>query len=389
MSVFRCSLFLFILSGVFCSAQNAIHNYGSIKIHEGVAVGFHLNLINDGALDGNQGLIGFYADNTALTISGLRSPTFFDTEIAVEDNLFLEIPINVTNNGSFILGNINTPRQRSDIYLNFAESAFYVGDRNFSKVDGYVGSTNQNTFTFPIGDINRLRPLSVSIQTQSSLTKCAYFNEDPNTPINFSGSYDTTVTADDVIGVSTQEFWRLEGDTPLMATLTWDAGSAINLLGERLEDLKVVGWSKIESRWVNLGNTAVEGEFSSGVITSDPFTPNDYEIITFGGNDDALQVLETIDLDNYFLTPNNDGTNDFLVIDGLENSPNNVLNIYNRYGVLVYSKTNYQNEFDGTSNRNLVIARDNKLAPGIYFYIITLIDLRIKHQGYIYLSTVQ
>jgi len=363
-----------------------MHNYGTIKIHSGVAVGFHLNLVNDGTLDGNQGLIGFYAENTSLTISGLNSPTFFDTEIAVENDLFIEVPINLINNGNFILGNINTPRQRSDIYLNFAESAFYVGDRNLSKVNGFAGSTNQNIFTFPIGDSNRLRPLSIRLETQSSLTKCAYFNEDPNAPINFSGSYNTNERDEDVLGVSTQEFWRLEGDNPLSATLTWDAGSAINLLGERFEDLKVVGWSKAESKWVNLGNTAVEGSFASGSITSDIFIPNDYVIITLGGNDDALETLTTIELDNYFMTPNNDGTNDFLVIDGLENSPNNVLNIYNRYGVLVYSKTNYQNEFDGTSNRKRAIARDAKLESGIYFYIITLIDLRLKHQGYLYIA---
>ncbi|NNC60938.1 MAG: gliding motility-associated C-terminal domain-containing protein, partial [Eudoraea sp.] len=85
-------------------------------------------------------------------------------------------------------------------------------------------------------------------------------------------------------------------------------------------------------------------------------------------------------------TPNGDGANDILVLDGIENSPNNVLEIFNRYGVLVYSQANYQNDFDGLSNRESVVKRGTGLASGIYFYIITMHDLRQKHQGYLYIS---
>ncbi|NNE01589.1 MAG: gliding motility-associated C-terminal domain-containing protein, partial [Eudoraea sp.] len=114
--------------------------------------------------------------------------------------------------------------------------------------------------------------------------------------------------------------------------------------------------------------------------------PNDYEIITIGGNDSDLETYSTIDLDNYFMTPNGDGQNDILELDGVEESPNNLLQIFDRYGVLVYSKNNYQNEFNGRSNRETVVTRDSGLPSGIYFYIITMNDLRQKHQGYLYIS---
>jgi gliding motility-associated-like protein len=153
-----------------------------------------------------------------------------------------------------------------------------------------------------------------------------------------------------------------------------------------MSDLKVVGWSKTANHWVNLGNTAVEGGMAYGSITSETFVPNEYEIITIGGNDDNLETFTTIDLDNYFMTPNGDGQNDVLALEGIEASPNNQIEIFDRYGVLVYSKNNYQNDFNGQSNRDSAIKRGSGLASGIYFYIITMHDLRQKHQGYLYIS---
>jgi gliding motility-associated-like protein len=157
-------------------------------------------------------------------------------------------------------------------------------------------------------------------------------------------------------------------------------------LGEYLNDLKVVGWSKTENQWVNLGNSAVEGGMGYGSVTSEIVVPNDYELFTIGGNDSRLETYATMDLDNYFMTPNGDGANDMLVLEGIENSPNNLLEIFDRYGVLVYSQANYQNDFNGQSNRKTVVKRGTGLASGIYFYIITMHDLRQKHQGYLYIS---
>src|SRR5690606_14077974 len=40
-------------------------------------------------------------------------------------------------------------------------------------------------------------------------------------------------------------------------------------------------------------------------------------------------------------SPNNDGANDYFVIDCIEQYPDNELRIYNRYGSLVYKKKSY------------------------------------------------
>jgi len=157
-------------------------------------------------------------------------------------------------------------------------------------------------------------------------------------------------------------------------------------LGEYTSDLTVAGWSKSLKKWTNLGNTALKGSNDSGYITSEPFIPDEYEIITIGGAIDLNETLSTVELGNYFLTPNGDGKNDFLVIDGIAESPNNLLQIFNRYGVLVYYKENYNDEFEGLSNRDMVVKGNIGLPSGVYFYIIVLKDLKIRHQGYLYLS---
>lgn len=62
-------------------------------------------------------------------------------------------------------------------------------------------------------------------------------------------------------------------------------------------------------------------------------------------------------------TPNGDGENDFFYIGNLEKYPDNNLKIYNRYGKLIYSATNYDNTWNGTYLGNLI-------PTGTYFYIL-------------------
>ena len=370
-----------------CFAQEAVHNYGSLQLHGTGSVGFHADLINDGNFDQNSGLVGFYGDNKSLTVSGAFNPIFYDAEIVVDYGLYLDTGIGVINNGNLITGDVITPRNNTDIFPNFINDAFYVGENDVSLVDGYAAMSNKSTFTFPVGDDERLRPLTITSASPNLLVKCAYFYESPNTPSTFSKGYQTTATATEFLAISEKEFWHLAGAVPAKVTLTWDDWSDINVFATYISDIKVVGWHNKQKKWVNLGNTDVYGGMAYGWVTSEEFIPDDYDIITLGGNNDKLEQFSTIELDNYFMTPNGDGRNDYLVLDGIERSPDNTIQIFDRYGILVYSKKNYQNDFNGISNRNSVLNRNSGLASGIYFYIIVMNDLKQKHQGYLYISS--
>ena len=63
------------------------------------------------------------------------------------------------------------------------------------------------------------------------------------------------------------------------------------------------------------------------------------------------------------MTPNGDGANDYFIVGNIEKYPDNVLEIYNRYGQKVYNKMGYTNDWDGKY-------LNNELPAGTYFYIL-------------------
>lgn len=81
-------------------------------------------------------------------------------------------------------------------------------------------------------------------------------------------------------------------------------------------------------------------------------------------------MCDTLDIPNGF-SPNNDGTNDYFVIDGIDAYPGNVLFIYNRWGNLIYKQKDYANKWDGRSNVNGVMF-GQELPNGTYYFILDL-----------------
>ena len=71
-------------------------------------------------------------------------------------------------------------------------------------------------------------------------------------------------------------------------------------------------------------------------------------------------------------SPNGDGTNDTFRVDCIESYTNNKLEVYNRYGSLVYKKSGYMNDFDGTANVDGVVRRSEQLPAGTYFYVLEI-----------------
>ncbi|MBQ4822862.1 gliding motility-associated C-terminal domain-containing protein, partial [Aquimarina sp. MMG016] len=69
-------------------------------------------------------------------------------------------------------------------------------------------------------------------------------------------------------------------------------------------------------------------------------------------------------------SPNGDGINDTWVISGLEAFPNHHIQLFNRWGDIVFDAKSYQNDWNGTSNGNRVFRSDEKLPVGSYYYIL-------------------
>ncbi|RZS91954.1 gliding motility-associated C-terminal domain-containing protein [Aquimarina brevivitae] len=379
-------LFLFVFPFAVI-AQQAFHNFGNIQLHDNAQVGFHADIINDGTLDQNVGFAGLYSQDR-LTISGTNEPNFHDLAVHVENDLYLEVGVGITNFKEFGRGRVITPRQNHDIDLHYIEDTPHLGSDDDKFVDGYATYTGVLDFTFPVGDDFRLRPVKIGIESAFTPVKAAYFFEDPNRPTHFSTSFDTSRFGALLFGVSQFEFWDVNGSSAINVTLTWDDNSNIPTLVDDLEDLRVVGWDDNLRQWVNLGNTSFSGDLNNGEITSDIFVPDNYTVITFGTSDNILDA----DLEIFTaVSPNGDGLNDSFTIQGLARYPENELSIYNRWGVLVYSRENYHEvqgtseAFIGISDGRATVAKGEMLPVGTYFYVLKLKGEKDR-SGYLYIN---
>jgi len=85
------------------------------------------------------------------------------------------------------------------------------------------------------------------------------------------------------------------------------------------------------------------------------------------------------------ISPNGDGINDYFEIVGIEDYPEAELNIYNRWGRIVYQTIGYDNSWNGTISNNFTLGR--KILPqGTYFYNLKVDEETPVVKGYFYIS---
>jgi gliding motility-associated-like protein len=79
-------------------------------------------------------------------------------------------------------------------------------------------------------------------------------------------------------------------------------------------------------------------------------------------------------------SPNDDGKNEFFEILGIEDIPQNTIEIFNRWGQSVYFETDYQGTWSGR-NKN-----GKPLTEGTYFYIFINTTSNQKYSGYVIIN---
>ncbi len=88
-----------------------------------------------------------------------------------------------------------------------------------------------------------------------------------------------------------------------------------------------------------------------------------------------IKVLKPFKIPNTF-TPNNDGINDKWLIPFLSTYPKNHVQVFNRYGQLVFESSGYTKPWDGTAN--------GKALPfGTYYYVVEPGNGRKPVTGYV------
>jgi gliding motility-associated-like protein len=139
--------------------------------------------------------------------------------------------------------------------------------------------------------------------------------------------------------------------------------------------------STVTVNWTQLGSNTVSVNYIN------PSTCNSEENATFNlvVESCVLPADACLTIFNEF-TPNGDGSNEFFFIVCAENYPNNKLEIFNRYGNLVYKTRGYKNDWKGVANVNGTF-NDNVLPTGTYYYIFETGDNTVNQakSGWLYI----
>ncbi|MBN1925871.1 MAG: tandem-95 repeat protein [Prolixibacteraceae bacterium] len=101
------------------------------------------------------------------------------------------------------------------------------------------------------------------------------------------------------------------------------------------------------------------------------------------GNAYIIFLIEELKVPE-IISPNGDGKNDVLIIDGIHYFPGNMLQIFNRYGHVVYEQRDYKNDWGGYSNRGSLFG-NKPLPAGTYYYTLIYNEGKNRQAGFIYL----
>ncbi|CAD0001321.1 hypothetical protein FLACHUCJ7_00468 [Flavobacterium chungangense] len=132
----------------------------------------------------------------------------------------------------------------------------------------------------------------------------------------------------------------------------------------------------------------VTGITKSGIIVLDKSDYSDLD----GEKPTVLELSGCVIEIFNAVSVNGDNKNERFYVQGIECYPDNTVQIYNRWGVLVYERQHYNNNdiaFRGVSEGRVTIKDSNGLPEGTYYYIIKYKDMQSNpHQkaGYLYLT---
>ncbi|MEM7163530.1 MAG: gliding motility-associated C-terminal domain-containing protein, partial [Bacteroidota bacterium] len=211
-----------------------------------------------------------------------------------------------------------------------------------------------------------------------------------NTPMQSGlsgGSYEITVTdlndcvASSIIVVGEPD--SLEMDiTPLL----YGNGFNVSCLGccdGSIEGFTFGGTSEYTYQWT--GDPAMVPANQDTMQSPTSLCEGEYCVTVTDANGCEFEVCTRLEGPDEIIipggiSPNGDGLNDALIIEGIDGFPDNTLQIFNRWGNLVYERVGYNNSnpWDGQNDGN-----DNILPDGTYYLILLIPDANIEFNEYV------
>ncbi|MCV9928542.1 gliding motility-associated C-terminal domain-containing protein, partial [Flavobacterium sp. LS1R49] len=189
------------------------------------------------------------------------------------------------------------------------------------------------------------------------------------------------------------------GNTPLLNVMVSDplpnlilTGTPISLNVNETDENSFEGTYVITQKDINAGKISnlatVFGTSTNGIKVDD----QSENISKLDDNPTVSPIEDCVIKIFNAMSPNGDNKNERFYIQGLECYPDNTVEIYNRWGVLVFEREHYNNEeraFRGLSEGRTTVKQSDGLPVGTYYYVLKYKGSQSKaHQeaGYLYIS---
>ncbi|MDA6071051.1 gliding motility-associated C-terminal domain-containing protein [Flavobacterium sp. AC] len=406
------TIFCFLFYCSLANLQAQLLNPDQIKVAPGTIVSVYFDFkntsggefINDGQVhifnhwtnDGKvyftpsqQGTTYFTGNEEQIIDGDLPSPAVYTRlkNVVFNNNsgaspFLLATDISVSGNSNFQKGIIDADSYNGKVI--FESNAVHSNTSNNSFVDGRVTKLGTAAFEYPVGDANYYRP-SIHANSADNLDSYTshYFlqNSDPAYPHNSK--------QDNIRLIDDKEYWEITKDsglTKIVLSLTLNPETTPSYIYGESNDtqIQIVRWDPATAKWISEGGVADVAQTMVTAQVSGYGIFTVARVVKIPEEKDDLIVYNAV-------SPNGDDKNDFFIIKGIDKYPDNTVEIYNRWGVLVY-QTNGYNESDrvfrGFSDGRATVNRGAGLPTGTYFYILkykTVTNVK-ERTGYLHLN---
>jgi gliding motility-associated-like protein len=378
------------VEGDFVNQTNGeVNNYGTIHM----SGDWSNNAPNDVFYPFSTGLVRMYGASMQ-NITGLNPTKFYD--LLLDGGMSTKnMLINSEVKNQLDVADAELQTNDNIIFVSNASPVSVLWNSGFvasNDLGGYLSRATNSTsnYVFPVGSYslsNIYRGVEISPQTSdSNIFAVRLAPIDPTydyvgiSATGATGGFDRAIKTT-LIGEINDRFYhnisRFLGNTA--------ANIQVNYFATDGEFESMAQWQDGINAWDRTSFNNVSS-FGAANLGSPDMVSNVALNADFNHDLFALNKIAGI-LIPQFVSPNGDGLNDVLIIDNIEYFPNNKLEIFNRYGSLVYSKDSYDNTWGGLlKNENMPVYnyKEGSLPSGTYFYVLDLGDDNYKpYTGYI------
>ena len=404
-----------ILASLACRAQTV--NQGAIKVQPGTEVSTYFdfkneasgNVLNDGDMYffghyQNEGLFSYSTNSTTgyvvfeglmdgmQNISGSSPSSFYDVlfnKAGNEHSFHLTNDIATAGTVNLTNGVVLMDKENGGAFI-FLKGAQHINTSDRSHVNGEVTKDGNEAFTYPVGDGGYYRFAGISAPANEAETYTGeYLLENSDSQYPHASRAGIIKTIDD------KEYWIINQSTPtdnsVLVTLSWDKRTTpAALTANEAEGLHIVRWDDKQNLWVDEGGVV---DYAAKTVTT-PVNVEGFGVFTLGQiKEESLNPGDVVIYQG--VSPDGDGMNDYMIIDHIDQFPNNHVTIFNRWGRKVFETRGYDegnNVFRGYAQGNAVVNSGEKLPTGTYYYIVEYLNDRdganqwVKKVGFIHLE---